>query len=268
MALLGGFNLDKLKESVEGGVKSAQEAVGAGLASAQDAVGAGLKSAQEGLAGMNVDGVVQGAMGAVAAGKAKVEEVVAGIVPGQGNSEDGEASYREFISVLWYLVHVDGAVSAEERETLSQLAGGIDNNYASYADELEVQCSAALAAAAAEFGVQAAAKIEAQKVIEPLNLSPMEAKLMCWNLFALANSDGLDAGELDFIRFVSEKAGVSKATFEEFRNYSDAIIEIAESRESLKASDRSYSEIEPLVNELLERERVVLEAAQALVTDR
>lgn len=165
------------------------------------------------------------------------------------------------------MIHVDGAFSVEERETLDRIAGGIDDNYSAYAGELEEECASTYKTSVAEFGPQAAAKVEAQKIIESMEISPRDAKLMCWNLLALAGSDGVDESELDFIRFVSAKAGVSQSVFEELRNYNDAIAEIGTACAQLKASDRSYSEIEPLVSEFEKREQVILEAVQALVSD-
>ena len=98
--------------------------------------------------------------------------------------------------------------------------------------------------------------------------SPRDARLLCWNLLAIANSDGLDEREADFIRFVSERAGLDPVVFEEFRNYSDAIVEIERSQEQLKESDRTYSEIEPIMTEFEKRKQTIIEAAQALVTDK
>lgn len=251
------FDLDKIREGVESSAKAAQE----GLA-------AGIKSAQEGLSNVKVDEMVEGAKSAVATGASAIGGIVNGIVPKDSKEGESPSSYREFVAILWYLIHVDGVLSSEERETLARIAGDIDDNYSSYASELEEECASTYQTSAVEFGPQVAAKIEAQKIIESMEITPMDAKLMCWNLLALASSDSIDESELDFIRFVSEKAGVSQSVFEELRNYNDAIAEIGEAIAQLKASDRSYAEVEPLVSEFEKREQIVLKAAQALVSDR
>jgi hypothetical protein len=124
-----------------------------------------------------------------------------------------------------------------------------------------------LCKAAGEFGQLAACKIEAQRIVESMELSERDSRLLCWNLLALANTDGLDERETDFIRFVVRKANVDEATFEELRNYSDAIVEIEQARKALGTSDRSYSKIEPLMTEYAHREQIILGAAQALVCD-
>lgn len=239
---------------------------GLDLGKIMGAVESGVKSAKDGLSKIDLEGVVQGAKEAVASG---VDAVGGAIDRITGKEEAGEnPSFKEFISLLWYLASVDGVVSEEEKETLGQLAASLDESYGEYASELETECLAKLDEGRREFGAQDAAKIEAQKIVEALKPSMQDAKLLCWNLLALANSDAIDEHEIDFIRFVSEKSGVSASVFEELRNYSDAIVEIGRSRENLRTSNRSYAEIEPLVNELADREQTILRAAQALVADR
>ncbi len=245
MAFLKGLKVDRIKETLETGVKTARENV----------------------PNIGVNEVVQGAMGLAATGASAIGKSINGAVR-KKPSEEEASSYREFISLLWCLAHVDGSISEDERKTLGELSASIDPDYESYAREVEEECGTKLAEAGKEFGHENAAKIEAQRIIESLSPTSEEAKLLCWNLFALANSDGLDESEVDFIRFASEKAGVEAAVIEELKNYSDAIIEIEESIEQLKRSDRSYGEIEPLVSEFVKRQNVLVEAAQALIADR
>lgn len=257
MVFLPGLDLEKIKDGVSSGVKMAQ-----------DGLAAGVRSAQEGIANVNVDAIAEGAKSGIAFGVSAVSEVVEGLVPKENDADDEHQDYREFIAILWYLAQVDGIVSDEEKKALEQLALSVDEGYGRYAEELEAECASSLEVSAKEFGLSAGAKIEAQKIIETLQLSHVEAKLLCWNLLALANSDGMSGGEFDFIRFVSEIAGVSRSVFEELRNYSDAVVEIGSARERLRKSNRGYADVESLVVEYEKRERAVLEAAQALVEDR
>ena len=257
MAFLPGFDLEKIKDGV-----------GAGVKMAQDGLAAGIRSAQEGVANIDVDAIVEGARGGIASGMSTVSDVVGGIVPKEDVAGDKTQDCREFVAILWYLIQIDGSVSDEEKAAFEQLALCVDESYRSYAAELEAECASSLEMSAKEFGLSSGAKIEAQKIIEALQPSYTDAKLLCWNLLALANSDGVSEEEVDFIRFVSEKAGVARSVFEELRNYSDAAGEIGSAREQLRRSNRSYADVEPLVVEYEKRERAILEAAQALVEDR
>lgn len=228
----------------------------------------GVKAAQEGISNIKVDEMVQGALGAASAGAAMVGDLVSGGREAAGTDDDASASQKALISLLWCLASVDGEITEIERQKLEELALTVDENYPTYGNELEQECARRLEEGAREFGHQNAAKIEAQRVIESLELSPQDARLICWDLLALAGADELDNRELDFVSFASEKAGVGRDTFEELRNYSDAILETEACLVRLKASNRSYSEVEPLVEELSERIRTIIVAAQALITDK
>lgn len=280
MAFLKKLNIDKIKESVEAGVKSGVKAAQEGIASfdvdaavqkAKDGIEGfdmttAVKSAQESIASFDVDAAVQSAKDAAAAGASKIEEAV-GRYRAEGDASE-VPSYREFTALLWCLASVDGAVTAAERGKLAELALSLDGAYGEYSAELECECMERLEQGAREFGHAHAAKMEAQRLVELMAPDPRDARLICWNLLAVANVDGLDAAELDFIRFVGERAGVDAAAFEELCNYSNALVEIEAAREEMRASGRSYAEVEPLVNELAQREQVTIDAAQALVTDR
>ena len=243
-----------------------------------DAVGAGLKSAQDTVGNIVPDELVKSAgdvLGAGAAavgdalgaGAAAVGDAVGGVLGGDQGEADEEASLRDLVALMWCLSTADGVVTGEERAKLAELAGSIDESYETYADEVERECAERISEAAGEFGQLAACKIEAQRILESMDLSERDSRLLCWNLLALANTDGLDDRETDFIRFVVRKANVDEATFEELRNYSDAIVEIERARKVLGTSDRSYSKIEPLMTEYAHREQIILGAAQALVCD-
>ena len=236
----------------------------------KDALGSGVKAAQEGISNIKVDEIVQGARDAAASGAAMVGDAVGNVMQGgQKPEEVAEPSpQKAVLSILWYLSSVDGEITDAERGKLAEMAAELDENYASYAEELEKECKEKLAQASKDFGVQSGAKVEAQRVLEALDLTVQDARLICWDLLALAGSDGLDKVELDFIRFVSEKAGVASDVFEELRNYNDAILEIDKSMATLRASDRSYAVIEPLISEYAKREQFLIQAAQSLITDR
>lgn len=265
MGFLKGFDLGKLKDTVGDVAKTAQE----GLASIDvkeigKSVSDAAMAAKSNLESIDVSGIAQGAKDLAASGAATVTSAIENLI---GKEEEEPISFRELISLLWCLAHVDGVISSEEKEKITELARSLDENYNVYSAELEQECSKHLAIQTAEFGAQTGVKIEAQRIIESMKLSERDAKLLCWNLLAVAASDGLDEKELDFVRYASERAGVDATVFEELRNYSCAIVEIDKERQQLRASDRPFGVIEPLMNELADREQIIIQAAQALITD-
>lgn len=246
MAFLKGLDIDRIKESFE----------------------SGLKTAQESISNIDMNEVVQGAKNAATTGASAVGKAIGDALQKEPENSGEKPQYRELVGLLWCMAYADGAISADEKATLEELSTSIDEDYSSYSEELEQEYGLRLLEAGKEFGHRNAVKIEAQKLVESLDMSPTDAKLLCWNLFALASSDGLDESETDLIRFIGEKARVDSAIIEELRNYSDAIIEIEKSIETLRQSDRSYSEIEPIVSEYTKREQNLIAAAESLVSDK
>lgn len=99
------------------------------------------------------------------------------------------------ISLLWFLAHADGSVSDQEKTSLSQIAPLLDEAYDTYAVDLATTCEARMAASAREFGAANAPKIEAGRTIDSMNTQELNGKLLCWNMLALADSDGIDEAE-------------------------------------------------------------------------
>ena len=274
MSFLKSLNVGAIKETLATGVKTAQENLSSidvkeVVHSTKDAVAAGVKDAQETITNIDVNEVAQSAKAAAANGANAISKTVKGITQKAPEDEEQEdLSLRKLIELLWCMAFADEVITEAERETLNELSSNIDANFEAYQAEIEEEFTQKLLVNSKEFGHITAVKIEVKGIIESLELTPQEAKLLCWNMLALASSDGLDDTELDLIRFIGEQSGLATSIIEELRNYCDAIAETASAREQLKQSARSYSEIEPLVNDLTKREQTLIEAAQALIADR
>lgn len=240
-----------------------------GLGKIKDVAGGGMKAVQSGVARIDVGARARDAKNLANVATASAAELAKGIkrAPSEANENDGASDYRNFFALLWCVASVDGEVSPEEKERIYEIALGMDEGYGAYAEDLERECLLRLRSNERDFGWQSGVKVEAQRALEALPLSRVEAKLVCWNLLAVATFGGLGKEEIDFVRFVGSRAGVSSSDFEELLNYAFAIVDIAKTRESLRESNRRYSEVEPLVSELAKREQAVLKAAQALVAD-
>lgn len=258
MGLFDKLDIAKVRGVVETGAKMVQENV--------RNVSLDQLSAEVADAGKKVaDGAADALNAGVSAGKDAIQRVAAEV--SKQESADDHVG-RNVVSLLWFLAHADGVVTDDERVAVAQMAPAFDEEYETYAADLEQDCAARLRASAAEFGAQNAAKVEAGRVLDSMDVDEASGKLLCWNMLALAGADGLDQAELDYIRYVSQRAGVDHAVFEELCNYRRAIDEIEASKERLKSANRSYGEIEPIVSEFSAREAKLVEAAEALVCDR
>lgn len=273
MSFLKKLNVDAVKDAFATGVKAAQKNlsnmdVGEMAQTAKEVATSTVKNARENISSIDAHDVVEGAKKVASSGASAVGKAVEGLTQKSPEEKEEEAPVKGLITLLWCMAYVDGVISEEERDSLKVLSISIDATYESYGDELEDAFSHKLVENGKEFGHVNAVKIEAKEIIESLELTPTDVKLLCWNLLALANSDGLEDSELDLIRYIGEQTGLEASIVEELRNYNDAIVETAKARDQLRQSNRSYGEIEPLMNELAKREQALIEAAQALISDR
>ena len=295
MGLLGKIDLGKIKEAAEIGARAAQDSISnidiekvtktvgdtveSGVKAAQDGIAkidarevakfveGGIKASKEALGSFDVAEAAQDAKSLVSSGAENASKFIGGLF--KKDEEQQETNPRtDFIALLWLLALTNDSLSTEEEKRIDEIALSLDESYKSYASEMKTACTELVAENAREFGAASAAKMQAKTLIDGMEPSARDGKLLCWNLFAVANADGLDEAEIDFIRYASEAAGVDAGVFEELRNYSCTINEIEQERQALRTVDRSYGIINPIMDELSSRQQVIIEAAQALVMDK
>lgn len=245
MAIFDGINFDTIKKTAEEGIQAAQK----------------------GIQNFDVEQAVHSIADTASAGVDSVAKAIEQVT-GKPSNEESRGSEEDFVRLLCCLAAADGQVTDAEKSKICEQAGEIDQELAEKASDVICECVKQIESSSTELGYQDAAKTEAQRIIEPLDLSDQEQKMLCWNLFAVGGVEGLSDENTDFIRFTCEKIGVNRAVVEELCNYNTTLVELGDAKQQLRLSNRSYSEIEPLVNELMVREQVILEAAQALITDK
>jgi len=265
MGLFGGFDLDAIKKQAEDGIKAAEKSVrDADIAKkAQEAAHHVIKDAGE--ASKNI----AGAAGSVSNEATKIVDGASAKIRKRmsATKEPASSGSEAFLRLLYYLAAVDGSVSDAELMKIRDLALSMDDGFDEYEERLSSDCLDRVERDTKEFGRLNATKMAAQYSIENLDLTRREKRLICWNLLAVASSDGLEKDEMSFIEFVCSKMGVDDSDFSELRNYSLALLDLEQERRSLTESNRPYKEIEPLVNEISDRKLVIVEAAQEFVND-
>lgn len=270
-----GFDFDDLKKKAKEGIESVQQGAQnfdaqAALKKAADDISKGAddatKALGEGVRNFDAGEAMQKIGDAASAGVDEIGKAIGGLT-NQIPEEDQEDSSRSFIALLCYLAAADGSVSQAEKEKISAISTDLDGdanaNHLETIDEFVMQVHNE----SDEFGYLAAAKMNARRMLEGATLTDQEKKVICWNLFAVASADGLSTSESDFIRYVCEQTNLDKAIVEELSNYNDAITELGAVKDRMRTSNKSFSEIEPLVDEIIVRERTIIKAAEALVTD-
>ena len=278
MALFKNPSLESLKKKASEGIQAAQEKaqgadVGSVLRKAAGSIAVkadeAAKAIDKNTKDFDVPQKLRAASGAASAGLAAASRAVRGDAESPAIDNEPDAGAAALINLMCCFAASDGEITQLEREKIFAIAvdmgDGPDDDPGRRA--VVEDAIALIDADGREFEYAVAAKVGAQRILEGMDLTEQEKRSLCWNLHALAHVDGISDRELDFIRFVNEKSGVSKSAAEELGSYAAAIAEIAVERKKLIATDRCYSEIQPLVTELEKRERVLLEAAWALVSD-
>ena len=131
-------------------------------------IGDGAKAAVDAVASIKPEEVLKGAADAAGAGVSMVGSMVGDIVGGGQAQEPPSA--RPLVELLWCLALADGEVSEGERESLRGMAAALDEGYESYAEEAERQVELRVRESEREFGPVVAAKVEAKRVLERLEL--------------------------------------------------------------------------------------------------
>jgi len=173
----------------------------------------------------------------------------------------------DFIQLLYYVITVDGEITEAEDKKFTELATELDENYPVYKESLINGCLSQIELNNSEYGHQIAVKLGVQAILLKKERSFREKKMIFWDMLSLAYIDSFSTEEQDLIRFVREKLSLPKTLLEEMQNYCSAIKEINDEKELLRSSPRPYNEIEPLVNELTDRQVAMTDAITELLKD-
>lgn len=272
MASFGGFDLGgMLKKAAD----DASRAVGGAAAAAADAASKfdaekAIKDAGDAVSRFDAGKALQDAGNAVSEGVNAIAQAVVPVAKEGGNPGSPAChgfDVIDFASLLVCLASVDGEISDRERAKITGIAADLGAEMESEGCGFIDTVVDSMKPDADEFGALAATKINARFTIDNASMTERDRRLLCWGLLAVGRSDGVSADEMDFIRYVNERSGLDPVVADELIGYITAIGETSALAEELKASNRPYSEIEPLVAELAQREEAISAAAQALITD-
>lgn len=272
MASFGGFDLgDMLKKAAD----DASRSVGGAAAAAADAVSKfdaekAIKDAGDAVSRFDAGKALQDAGNAVGEGVNAIAQAVVSVAK-EGEKSGSPACHGfdviDFASLLVCLASIDGVISDKERAKITGIAADLGAEMEGEGCGFIDTVVDGMKSDADEFGALAAAKINARFTIDNASMTERDRRLLCWGLLAVGRSDGVSADEMDFIRYVNERSGLDPVVADELIGYITAIGETSALAEELKASNRPYSEIEPLAAELAQREDAITAAAQALITD-
>ena len=173
------------------------------------------------------------------------------------------------IKVFYLMMLADGQLQPAEEERFDSIGLELDPNFISNKDRIIAECKSEMESV---FEPESYYDIISGAVDSILTSSiednaPISPKLLIWNLFSVAYSDGnCDPSEKNLIRTIAKKLKVDKAICLEMESSLQTLIDIEKEITYIKTTDRPYRTIEAMVNELADRKNVITESIKALVT--
>ena len=177
---------------------------------------------------------------------------------------------KSSLKIFYFLLAVDGSIDEEESNYFRNIGVTIDPRYfPGYSNAIEDECYKTLENSATERYSVIAASIDNALTHEAgQDDQGITPRLLVWNLFAAAFSNGIyDDSEKRLIGYVADRAGVDESIVLEMEQSMKTLAAIQNEIIWANNSDRPYSEIKPIVDELEKRQRIIRESAEYLIAD-
>ena len=167
---------------------------------------------------------------------------------------------------------VDRDISAQELEKLNEIREELAlDDFADYREAISSEYENRMSAAFDDDdhfdliveGIDAALSQEKDEL--EAGITP---RLLIWNLLVMACSDGVyHDKERRIIKHIVRTTGVEKSVFLEMEQLVQTGVAVAKEISWLSASSKPYNEVQPMIAELENRQKVILNEAKALLKD-
>lgn len=174
------------------------------------------------------------------------------------------------IKIFYYLLAIDGDIDDVEIKHFRSIGLSMDpTHFTEYCDELENECKRQtldtsddrydLISEAVDDALTHKARNEDQ------GITP---RLLVWDLFAAAFcNENYDDAEKRLINHIARKTGVDKSVVFEMETMMKTLTSIQGEINWVQQTNRPYSEVRQIVEELENRQAVITEAAEYLIAD-
>lgn len=176
------------------------------------------------------------------------------------------------LAAFYYLMSADGDISTHELEKLNEIRSELAlDDYEDYKDSLTSEFESRMALAFDDDdrfdlileGLDAALSQEKNEL--EVGITP---RLLIWNMLVMACSDGVyHDKERRIIKHIVRTTGIEKSVFLEMEQLVQTGAAIAKEISWLAASSKPYNEVQPMIAELENRQKVILDEAKALLKD-
>jgi len=181
-------------------------------------------------------------------------------------------SAKNTIALFYYLMSVDSNVTEVELQKLDDIGAQTDaDRYSDYRDEIIEQCEIQKQSVIDEEDYY---DVISEGVDKALNGDIDEdedviaSRLLIWNLLIIAYSDEeYHPNERRLIKHIVRTSGIPSSVFLEMELLIKSAKEVENERKWLSISNRPYSEIAPIIEELDKRIAYIAESAKNLIDD-
>jgi len=179
---------------------------------------------------------------------------------------------RAAIKNFYYLMAVDGAVTADEIECFDSIGAELDpETFATYRDDLIAECEHQLKNIIDEEDyyevvLEGVDKALAAQIDDPAN--GITVRLLVWDMLVIAFSNAeYSSFERKLIKHIVRVMDMDRSVFLEMEQIIKTNAAVENELRWINQSNRPYSEIRPIVDELERRQKVVLTCARQLIED-
>ena len=179
---------------------------------------------------------------------------------------------RAAVKAFYYLMAVDGDVTADEMECFDSIGAELDPEaFATYRDELIEECELQLKNIIDEEDYYEVVLEGVDKALVAWNDDPangVSGCLMVWDMLVIAfGNTEYSSLERKLIKHIVRVMDMDRSVFLEMEQIIKTNAAVENELRWIKQSKRPYSEIRPIVDELERRQKVVLTCANQLIED-
>lgn len=182
---------------------------------------------------------------------------------------EGNISPKAAIMMMYYLIALDGEITEDEMAQFDEMGAATDSMYPhmkqTFINECRTQIAKAIDPEDYYDVIQEGADYALTKIPRS-KFSEITPKLLLWNLLVIAHSDHAYADiERKFLKFTARKLDIDKSVFLEMEATLQTLTAIEAEMDWLKTTNRPYTVIEQMVNELEDRKQVIQKSIHALI---
>ena len=181
-------------------------------------------------------------------------------------------SVKNAVAIFYYLMSVDNVITEVELQKLDEIGAEIDaEKYMSYRDDIIERCEnqKLLVIDNEDYYDVISEGVDKELYADISDDEDVIAsRLLIWNLLVISYSDDeYHHDERRLIKHIVRISGIPTSVFLEMELLIRSAAEVENERKRLSTSDRPYSEIAPVIEELDRRVAYISESAKNLIDD-